>query len=282
MKINWNEMWAATQADPEKINNIEFWDGFAPTYRKKNDEPDPYIEQFYEYMDPRPGETLFDMGCASGVLAIPFALKGHEVYAADFSAEMLKHLRMGAEEAGVSDRIHTIQLNWNEDWSLRELTVCDIAFSSRSLITGDLTQALKNLESVARRRICVGVWDIPRDDYDRYIAKAIGYERPGIGPHYMVMGELRDRDVHPEMRNIYTPFRNIKYASREEACSKIKGAFVDLTESQKAKLDAYLEEHLICHHEPTACFGRTMTEYWQMDHEEKNTIAFISWEKENV
>ena len=134
--IDWNKLWK------ENVNNrsrnsentqSEFWDKFAAPFRKKpkDGKKDEYIEQFYELMEIRPGETIFDMGCASGTLAIPYALKGHEIYAADFSPAMLDVLMKSAEEEGVAEKIHPIRLDWNEDWSLRDLPVCDIAISSR-------------------------------------------------------------------------------------------------------------------------------------------------------
>ena len=105
--IDWNELWT------ENVNNrsrnsentqSEFWDKFAATFRKKPKDggKDEYIERFYELMEIRPGETIFDMGCASGTLAIPYALKGHEIYAADFSQAMLDVLMKSAEEEGVA------------------------------------------------------------------------------------------------------------------------------------------------------------------------------------
>lgn len=281
-RINWNEMWRSSEDAREKSENLEFWNSFAPVFRKKTDEPDPYIERFYEYMQADPEDTLFDMGCGSGTLAIPFAEKGHEIYAADFSPEMLKYLMKDAEEAGVADRIHPIQLNWNEDWTSRRLPAADIAFSSRSLIARDLTSSLKKLESVAKRKICMGVWDDPTADYDRHIAKAIGYERPGIGPHYMVMGELLDRDVFPELRFIRSPFRATKFADRQEAEVRIKKAFTAISEEQAAKLSDYLDEHLLYRNEKVKQHGTEYDGYWQFDHEETSTMAFISWEKKNI
>ena len=281
-KIDWNKMWRDSEDAKEHSDNLEFWNGFAPKFRKKTGKNDLYIDRFYEYMGAKPTDTLFDMGCGSGTLAIPFAQKGHEVFAADFSPEMLKYLKQGAEEAGVADRIHTIELNWNEDWSKRELPMCDIAFSSRSFITRDMSESLRKLESVARRRICIGAWDYPVSGYDRYVAKAIGYRRPGIGTHYMIMGELLDRDVLPELRFIYSPFRLAKYASREEAEERIRGSFSCLTDEQEAKLADYLAEHLIHIDEPGEYQGKDMPEYWQLDHDDMSTMAFISWEKANI
>ena len=281
-EINWNEIWRNTEDSKERSDNLEFWNGFAPRFRKKVGEPDPYIETFYEYMEARSGDTFFDMGCGSGTLAIPFAQKGHEVFAADFSPEMLKYLRQGAKEAGVADRIHTIELNWNEDWSLRELPKCDIAFSSRSFITRDLTSSLEKLESVAKRKVCIGAWDTPVSGYDRHIAKAIGYERPGMGTHYMIMGELMDRDVFPEMKYIYTPFRLTKYVSREAAEEQLRAAFSHMTAEQEKKFSRYLEEHLIYHSERGEYHGKDLDGYWMFDHNDNSSIAFISWNVRSV
>ena len=117
-RIDWNRLWKENYADRPSEDDHQFWDDYAPRFRKKlKEEEDPYVRIFYEYSEFQPGETIFDMGCASGTLAIPFAQKGHEIWAADFSEEMLKYLMIEAEEAGVADRIHPIRLDWNEDWS---------------------------------------------------------------------------------------------------------------------------------------------------------------------
>ena len=280
--INWNEMWRNTEDSIAKSDNLEFWDSFAPRFGKEKKGPDPYVELFYEYMETEQGDTLFDMGCGSGTLAIPFAKKGHEIVAADFSPEMLKYLMKGAEEAGVAARIHPVRLNWNEDWSVRDLPVCDIAFSSRSFITRDLTSSLEKLESVAKRRICIGAWDTPSFSYDRHLAKAIGYERPGIGTHYMIMGELMDRDVFPEMKYIYSPFRLNKYATPEAAEEDLRKGFTHMTVEQEEKFNRYLAEHLLYHPEKGMHHGKELDGFWQLDHNDNSSMAFISWNKKTV
>lgn len=278
--IDWNRMWRESEV-AEHAERLDFWDNFAPTFHKKTEEPDVYVEKFYEYMDAKPAETLFDMGCGPGTLAVAFALKGHEVWAADFSSRMLEQLRINAEAAGVSDRIHAIRLNWNEDWTERELPVCDIAFSSRSLICEDLTSALQKLESVARRKVCMGVWDTPATGYDRNVAAAIGYERPGTGAHYMVMGELMDRDVYPELRYIFSPAKMGKYESREAAIKSLRKSFTHITEEQDELLLKHVNEHLVLYKEPVSYHGKHLDEYWQFDHKKTGSMAFISWEIKN-
>ena len=236
-RIDWNRLWQEQYANMPKEDDKEFWNDFAPRFRKKLDvEEDPYIGKFYEYSEFRPGETIFDMGCASGTLAIPFAKQGHEIWAADFSEEMLKYLMINAKEEGVADRIHPIRLDWNEDWSARtDLPLCDVAISSRSFIVWDLSQGIRNLESVARRKVCVGAWDVPAHGYDRIVAEAIGYERPGYGCYFYILNELIDRDLLPQLQFIKSPFRLSKYESKEQALeSQIKAFQFGLTDEQVA------------------------------------------------
>ena len=289
-QINWNELWkeVSNQRTTGSLNTTsEFWDQFAETFRKKTKKSDEYIEQFYEMMQIRPGESIFDMGCASGTLAIPYAQRGHEIYAADFSPRMLEVLMQIAEEEGVADRIHPIRLDWNEDWSLRDLPVCDIAIASRSLIFEDLTSSLKKLESVASRRVCVGAWDTPTKGFDRFVSKAIGYERPGLAVHSVIMGELMSRDVSPEMLIIRSPFRLSRFKSFEEGMETLRHSFIDgLTPDQEQRLQEYCSTHLIRKQSPgyksSGCDGQELEDYWQLDHDDMSTVAFIRWDKDSI
>ena len=288
--VDWNEMWSemsANRASSSDNTQSEFWDKYAETFRKKpkNGGKDEYIEKFYELMEIKPGESIFDMGCASGTLAIPYAHKGHDVYAADFSPAMLDVLMRSAEEEGVADKIHPIRLDWNEDWSARDLPVCDIAISSRSLICRDLSECLKKLESVASRRVCIGAWDNPTKGFDRYVSKAIGYEGPVLAVHSIVMGELMSRDMSPEMIFIRSPFRLARFKSYDAGVETLRNSFPGgLSDEQNKLLEDYCREHLIHKSSPgyksSGGDGQELDDYWQLDHSEMSTMAFIRWDKE--
>ena len=285
IEIDWNAQWKEYGRIDNRNSTTEYWDSRAPRFRKKTEGQDIYMEEFYMLMEPKPGDTFFDMGCGAGTLALPFAEKGHHVWAADFSPGMLECMMKDAEAEGLADRIHPIRLDWNEDWSVRNLPKCDIAFASRSLIFEDLTQALKNLESVATRRCCVGAWDTPVMNFDRHLAKAIGCERPGPGVNWFVMNELMDRDMFPEQIFIRSPFRNTKYRTFEEGVENLKGTFHrGLTREQEKLLEEYCREHLK-HHEvedggewSARGDAQGEKEFWQMDHSDMSTMAFIRWE----
>ena len=276
-RIDWDRLWEEDSEINIHESKREFWDSFAPRFRKRipEGERDPYVEQFYELSGFTEGESIFDMGCGSGTLAIPFALKGHEVWAADFSPEMLKHLMIGAREAGVADRVHPIRLDWNEDWSKRQdIPLCDVAISSRSFMARGLSDGLNKLESAARRRVCVGAWDTPASGYVRELAKAIGYDRPGWGCYVFIMGELMDRDMRPRLSWITNPFLRSSYSSREEAGEKLKRSFRNgLTREQIQALDRLLEARLRRREKD----GKPS---WELELEEPSTIAHIRWDVE--
>ena len=273
-RINWNEAWKERNRNFGHDHDTEYWDDLAHRFRKhrKLRSQEPYVEQFYQLSGFEPGESIFDMGCGSGTLAIPFAQKGHEVYAADFSRMMLQYLMEEARESGVEERIHPVLLDWNEDWSLRnDLPKCDVAICSRALIVEDLTLGLKKLESVAADRCCIATWDKPTTHYDRGSAEAIGYDRPGYGSYVYVMGELIDRDMHPELSYIRYISERTGYESIEVLKKGIRESFqYGLTEEQALLLDKYLDDHIVM----TEKKGIT---YYQLKGSEMATIAHIKW-----
>ena len=273
-QIDWDRLWIEDGKKSSHSDDVGFWDEFAPRFRKKLPEgqTDSYVEQFYDLSAFEGMETIFDMGCGSGTLAIPFALRGHEIWAADFSGNMLEQLMIEAEKEGVAGRIHPIRLDWNEDWSEREdLPVCDVAISSRSFMARSLTDGISKLESRAKDRVCVGAWDTPASGYVRELAKAIGYERAGYGCYAFIMGELMERDMRPQLRWISNPFRRSTYDTREDALDKLKASFVyGLDDDQEKAVEQYCDEHLHYHEDGE----RT---YWKMDLDETSTIAHIMW-----
>ena len=155
---DWAEEWRRIQRARKHVDSAERWDKRAPSFGVARS-VSPYVTRFIELLDLREGDTVFDMGCGNGAVAIPLALAGHHVVARDFSRGMLESLAAGAAEAGVADRIDAAKLAWEDDWAAAGLEPgsVDVAFASRSVITADLGAALAKLSSMARRHACVSV-----------------------------------------------------------------------------------------------------------------------------
>lgn len=103
--IDWAAAWKEEQLRRNNPDNADMWNerakGFAKTCGTS-----PYATAFLERAAIRGGETVLDMGCGSGTLALPLARAGHEVYACDFSQGMLDALHGGGVCGGHSRAHH--------------------------------------------------------------------------------------------------------------------------------------------------------------------------------
>ena len=135
---DWGQEWKELQKARRAADDAAHWDERSKTYRKA-DSPSPYVNTFLELADIQPGETVLDMGCGSGALAVPLAAQHHEVIAADFSAGMLDRTREECENAGVTG-VKTVQMSWADDWVAHGVgpKSVDVAIASRSIATDDL------------------------------------------------------------------------------------------------------------------------------------------------
>lgn len=244
----WAGEWERVQSKTGHSSDSSYWDESAPRFRKKpgKGQKDDYPERFYELMNPRKDDVIFDMGCGSGVLSIPFAEKGHKIICADFSRGMLDTLMEGAREDGVEDRIEALTLDWREDWGSRNLPVCDVAVSSRSLMGLAPREAMLKLESVARREVCLGLWTHGEFAYEPEIARAIGYEGVNPGIFEYILNMLLAMGRRPALDYIYSHFRPKMYSSFEECLRINRESFpTALNDEQERKLEKYIEDNLI-------------------------------------
>ena len=153
---DWNEEWKALQTARAHPDNAAEWDERSKTFHTAHGTHSTYSNAFMQLAGVQPGEIVFDMGCGTGALAIPYAAAGNPVLACDFSRGMLDVLEQTASEDGL-DNIQTIQMSWADDWAahgVRE-NCADVAIASRSIATCDLKDSLLKLTAVARRRACI-------------------------------------------------------------------------------------------------------------------------------
>lgn len=158
IETDWTQEWREYRKARGIVDDPAMWDKRAPTFGCAKF-GSPYVTAFIRKLELRPEDSVFDMGCGNGGLAIPLALKGHKVIARDFSTGMLGELDKGARDAGILDGIDYDRLSWEDDWESAGITfrMVDVAFASRSVITDDLGAALLKLTSVARRYACATI-----------------------------------------------------------------------------------------------------------------------------
>lgn len=260
------------------------WDRRAANFGQ-GDAPSGYVRAFLAKARLRRGQTVFDMGCGKGALAIPLALGGHSVIAADFSRGMLDGLALRARNLPAhAPSVTAVQLAWGDPWQrwldagLAQNAV-DVSFASRSLATDDLEMALRRLDVVARHRVCVTVGTGLSPRVDARVMAAMGLEPRLRNDALFVFGMASEMGYRPQMDCIMSP-RWQGFASREEALDKLFAMAghanhpLDQAESLacRMRLEAWLERHLQ---------KDSATGVWQLDQPRRVEWAFISWDKDD-
>ena len=265
--IDWRQAWSQYQYSRRASDNAEYWNGRAKSFYEHAG-TSPYAAEFIKLAALHDGETVLDMGCGSGTLAIPLAKAGHEVWACDFSSAMLEILERVAAEQGVGDMIHTKLLSWADDWDAAGVPVCDVSLASRSMAADDLWAAIEKLDSRGRRRTCVTMGTHLSPRMDPVIMKALGRPDPGLAEFVYAMNMLWVMGKHPELTNITSP-RQDYFERAEDAIAK-HAEIMEATPTEIELLRAYCADHLV---EVETADGPRL----RFDHDRQTSWAFMSW-----
>lgn len=304
--INLAEEWRRLDGRRRKPDSQEHWDERAKSFSFK-DSPDAYLRSFISKAGITGKETVLDMGCGTGSLAVALAAMGCSVIAADFSKGMLDRLRSKAAERGMlweggasgfgsggfpagdfeacpsevqAGKILPLRMSWEDDWAnygLGEDSV-DVAVASRSVITRDLEDSLKKLSAVARERVCVTVGTGVSPRVDMRVARAMGLEPERHNDALFVFGIASDLGYEPTVSYIHSP-RIKSYISPDEAyysLLKTRDYLADTAdqisvEESACRLRGFLADHLVeIEEDGTRC--------WTLDQPRVVPWAFISWD----
>ncbi|MBM6755647.1 methyltransferase domain-containing protein [Collinsella tanakaei] len=278
LETDWNEEWKALQAKRRGPDDPSFWDARARHFRPR--ETHPYAQAFLELTGIRAGETVLDMGCGAGSLAIPLAHAGHRVIAVDFSPRMLAVLDETARECGLFDRIDPVQLAWDDDWRLAgiEPKSVDVALASRSIATADLKAALGKLTAAARRRCAITLIAGASPRYDEHIMDAIGASVTRSGDYVYAFNILIGMGLTPEVRYIASPRRDT-FDSLEDGVADFSRMLEDGNEDRIDELRAYIAQHMVenPHVGEPGSKGRPQGAY-MLDHIRMVRWAHLSWD----
>lgn len=278
LETDWNEEWKALQAKRRGPDDPSFWDARARHFRPR--ETHPYAQAFLELTGIRAGETVLDMGCGAGSLAIPLAHAGHRVIAVDFSPRMLAVLDETARECGLFDRIDPVQLAWDDDWRLAgiEPKSVDVALASRSIATADLKAALGKLTATARRRCAITLIAGASPRYDEHIMDAIGASVTRSGDYVYAFNILIGMGLTPEVRYIASPRRDT-FDSLEDGVADFSRMLEDGNEDRIDELRAYIAQHMVenPHVGEPGSKGRPQGAY-MLDHIRMVRWAHLSWD----
>ena len=222
------------------------------------------------------GETILDMGCATGTLAVPLARAGHRVHGCDFAEAMLAILdeRAAADKLPITSHL----LAWEDDWEEAGLgkDSVDVAFASRSLMSGDVSARVRKLDAAARSRAAIVVPDSLLPSRDPRLLTYLGRSarRPRIVRD--VTRALASLGRLPVFATTRT-FRPMRFSSFDEARADLRrlAGPETFTTREHRLFDAYAAQHFV---RRAAEFpSGEPSEMWVLDYKLPVTWVFIGW-----
>ena len=251
-----------------------YWNKRAATFTR--DATVEYERWLLDLLALETGEEILDMGCATGTLAVPLARAGHRVHGCDFAEAMLAILdeRAAAENLPITTHL----LAWEDDWEeagLGENSV-DVAFASRSLMSGNVFPAVRKLDEAARSRAAVVVPDSLLPSRDPRLLTYLG--RSARHPRVVreVTRALASLGRIPVFATTRT-FRPMRFSSFDEARSDLRrlAGPKPFTAREQRLFDAYAEQHFV--REDAATASEKAGEQWVLDYPLPVTWVFIGW-----
>ena len=257
-----------------KRDSREYWNKRAATFTRFA--TGEYEQWLMQLLALNPGEVVLDMGCATGTLAVPLARAGHHVHACDFAEAMLEILdeRAAAEQLPISSHL----LAWEDDWEAAGLGAnsVDVAFASRSLMSGDVPACVRKLDAAARSRAAVVVPDSLLPSRDPRLLTYLGrtVRRPRIVRD--VTRALASLGRLPVFATTQT-VRPMRFSSVDEARADLRrlAGPKPFTAREQRLFDAYAAQHFV--RRAAESPSGEPSEMWVLDYKLPVTWVFIGW-----
>ena len=262
------------QASTINRDSQAYWNKRAATFTREA--TSDYERWLLDLLALEAGDEILDMGCATGTLAVPLARAGHRVHGCDFAEAMLAILeeRAAAEKLPITSHL----LAWEDDWEEAGLgkDSVDVAFASRSLMSGDVSDCVRKLDAAARSRAAVVVPNSLLPSRDPRLLTYLGRaaRRPRIvrdvSRALVSLGRL------PVFATTRT-FRPMRFSSFDEARADLRrlAGPEPFTAREHRLFDAYAAQHFV--RRATESPSGEPSEMWVLDYTLPVTWVFIGW-----
>ena len=219
-----------------------------------------YTKEFIEKIDFDSVDSLLDIGCGPGTIALNVASKVKNVYALDYSALMLECVENSCKNDGITN-VKTINKSWYDNWD--DVPNADIVVASRSMEVKDIKEAVLKLNSKANKRVYLTT-KVGGSFVDKEILNQLKREIYPKPDYIYLLNVLHNMGIYAKVDFIKSENNKFSSFSADEFIEKVSWSLGELTTEEKDILKLYFE-----------------TTYKFKDIPDYIVWAFISWEKEN-
>jgi SAM-dependent methyltransferase len=246
--IDWNSLWAAEtdHSHWNKVSQKDLWNKRAASFSQRINrvmegneglDKDDYISKMLARIEVKADWTVLDIGCGPGTLSIPLAKKARSVTALDISSEMLKHLRANAVSNQLNN-IRYINASYQEAFKDNMIEKQDVVVASRSLMSGDMREALSQIAGAARRAAYV-TFPIIHLPFDWEVYQAIGRKGKKHPPYIYIYNLLYQMGIEANVEILYSKVK-VQFSSVDEALEQLQWRTEQFSEAETALLKDFL------------------------------------------
>jgi SAM-dependent methyltransferase len=243
-------------------NAAGYWDRRAQTFsnplRKSS-----YTNDLLQRMELHRSYSVLDVGCGSGIMAIPMAGIVRKVTAIDISSRMLDILKESADRKGVRN-IHIMNKDWTEVIPGQGIPSHDVVLASRCLSGPGITDSLRKIDMMAKRT-CYITWRAGQgDDFEIETYKALGWEYHPHPEYAVIWNVLYSLGIRANLE-IFESIQEERYPNLEQAVTNLcRGETV--SDRIKDKLATFVE-------------NRFSNKNGYLYHQSRINWALIWWQK---
>ena len=197
----------------------------------------PYVEGFVARMDLTGCETLLDVGCGPGTIALTVAPRLAHVVGLDFSQGMLDAFERNARARGLTNAT-TIRRAWEDPWD--DVPRCDVVVASRSSQVADLEAALLKMHAHARRRVYL-THRVGGRFLDDGVYDALGRTDEPLPDYIYALAILHRHGIHPRLDYLESEGRLGRVADFEDCVRKVEWTLGALTPEERQRLRAFYD-----------------------------------------
>jgi SAM-dependent methyltransferase len=247
--IDWNALWQeeASRSHWNQQSQQELWNKRADSFSKRINrvaecqeglDKDDYISKMLARIEIQPGWTVLDIGCGPGSLSIPLASKAGSITALDFSSEMLKHLKVNAEKYHI-DNIQYINSSWQDAFNHNLVGEHDVVVASRSLVSGNMQEALSRIISITRQAAYL-TFPVIHLPFDWEVYRAIGRNGKKHPPYIYICNMLYRMGIQANVEILHSRVK-VQFPSLEAVIDDLQWRTEPFTQEEKSRLIEFLK-----------------------------------------